>query len=105
MDAHIGFVANLCKKFKFDIPDAETTASLIHVGVSRDILDRHLPRAILDIELTVYLTDMSTFDEMNPADMEVLDSDAPAGITVECLELAIGAAVEIDCVAYRAAPG
>ena len=50
------------------------------------------------VKMTVFLTDITTFAEMNQAYMEVLGSDPPARITVGCAELALGVAVEIDCV-------
>ncbi len=53
------------------------------------------------VKTNVFLTDMSTFAEMNQAYMEVMGSNPPARITVGCAELALGAAVEIDCVAYK----
>ena len=53
------------------------------------------------VKMNVFLTDMSTFAEMNQAYMEILGSDPPARITVGCAELALGAAVEIDCIAYK----
>jgi len=56
------------------------------------------------VKMNVFLTDMSTFDEMNEAYMAVFGlDDPPARITVGCNGLAIGAGVEIDCVAYRPA--
>jgi 2-iminobutanoate/2-iminopropanoate deaminase len=54
-------------------------------------------------KVNVYLTDMSTFAEMNDAYVAVLGDDPPARITIGCAGLALGAAVEIDCVAF--APG
>lgn len=57
------------------------------------------------VKMNVFLTDMSSFAEMNQAYMEVLGSDPPARITVGCFELALGAAVEIDCVATKPASG
>lgn len=51
-------------------------------------------------KVNVYLTDMTTFDEMNQAYERVLGSEAPARITVGCAGLALDAAVEIDCVAF-----
>lgn len=51
-------------------------------------------------KVNVYLTDMGTFDEMNEAYTRVLGGEAPARITIGCAGLAIGAAVEIDCVAF-----
>jgi reactive intermediate/imine deaminase len=52
------------------------------------------------VKVNVYLTDMSTFEEMNEAYMSVFGDDAvPARITVGVSALALGAAVELDCVA------
>lgn len=51
-------------------------------------------------KVQVYLTDMGAFAEMNAAYLEVLGDDPPARITVGCNGLALGAAVEIDCVAF-----
>ena len=53
------------------------------------------------VKCAVFLTDMSTFGEMNDAYVAVFGQDnPPARITVGCSGLAIGAGVEIDCVAY-----
>lgn len=52
------------------------------------------------IKVNVFLTDMKTFPEMNAAYLEVIGTDPPARITVGCSALALGAAVEIDAVAY-----
>lgn len=52
-------------------------------------------------KVNVFLTDLSTFAEMNKAYVEVMGTNPPARITVGCKELALGAAVEIDCIAYR----
>jgi 2-iminobutanoate/2-iminopropanoate deaminase len=51
------------------------------------------------VKVNVYLTDMSAFDEMNAAYIDVFGADSPARITVGCSALALGAGVEIDCVA------
>ena len=53
------------------------------------------------VKVNVFLADMSTFQEMNAAYLEVLGADPPARITVGGAVLALGAAVEIDGVAYR----
>ncbi len=53
------------------------------------------------IKVNVFLTDMTTFRDMNESYVEVIGSDPPARITVGCSALALGAAVEIDAVAYR----
>jgi 2-iminobutanoate/2-iminopropanoate deaminase len=51
------------------------------------------------VKVNVYLTDMSTFEEMNEAYVSVFGGAVPARITVGVDALALGAAVEIDCVA------
>lgn len=53
------------------------------------------------VKVNVFLADMQTFSEMNAAYKLVMGSDPPARITVGCAELALGATVEIDCVAYK----
>ncbi len=57
------------------------------------------------VKVNVFLTDLSTFAEMNQAYLKVFGSDPPARITVGCAALALDAAVEIDCVAYRPQAG
>ena len=52
------------------------------------------------VKVNVFLADMSSFREMNAAYAEVVGDDPPARITVGRAELALGAAVEIDAVAY-----
>ncbi|MEE2703125.1 MAG: RidA family protein [Myxococcota bacterium] len=52
-------------------------------------------------KMNVYLTDMAGFGEMNQAYLAFFESDPPARITVGCAGLALGAAVEIDCIAVR----
>ena len=53
------------------------------------------------VKVNVFLTDMSTFDEMNEAYLKVMGADPPARITAGINELALGAAVEIDCIVYK----
>lgn len=55
------------------------------------------------VKMNVFLADMSTFAEMNAAYIAIMGSDPPARITVGRADLALGAAVEIDCVAYKPA--
>ena len=50
-------------------------------------------------KVNVYLTDMTGFADMNQAYLGFFESDPPARITVGCAGLALGATVEIDCVA------
>lgn len=52
-------------------------------------------------KVNVYLTDMTAFGEMNDGYLSVMGDDPPARITVGCSGLALGAAVEIDCIAFR----
>ena len=53
------------------------------------------------VKVDVFLEDMGMFAEMNEAYLGVMGSDPPARITVGRAELALGAAVEIDCIAYK----
>ncbi|MHB1486954.1 MAG: RidA family protein [Acidimicrobiales bacterium] len=56
-------------------------------------------------KVNVYLTDMGTFAEMNDAYLQVFGDDPPARITLGCTGLALGAAVEMDCIAFLPALG
>ncbi|MET0566767.1 MAG: RidA family protein [Acidimicrobiia bacterium] len=53
------------------------------------------------VKMNVYLSDMTDFQVMNEAYMVAIGDDPPARITVGGVDLALGGAVEIDCVAYR----
>lgn len=53
-------------------------------------------------KVNVYLSDIKTFNEMNEAYVEFFSGPPPARITVGGVDLALGAAVEIDCIAVRA---
>lgn len=53
------------------------------------------------IKMNVFVADISTFNEMNEAYLFVMGENPPARITVGRADLALGAAVEIDCVAYK----
>jgi 2-iminobutanoate/2-iminopropanoate deaminase len=53
------------------------------------------------VKVNVFITDMAKFGEMNEAYLAFFPSDPPARITVGCSALALGAIVEIDCVAYK----
>ncbi len=52
-------------------------------------------------KVNVYLIDMATFPAMNEAYLAAIGDDPPARITVGCSGLALGAAVEMDCIAVR----
>ncbi|MEZ4590762.1 MAG: RidA family protein [Chloroflexota bacterium] len=53
------------------------------------------------VKVNVFLADMATFPEMNEAYLALMGDDPPARITVGRAALALGAAVEIDAVAYK----
>jgi 2-iminobutanoate/2-iminopropanoate deaminase len=77
---------------------AETRQTLLNI---QSIL-RGAGAELADIvKLNVFVTDMAKFGEMNEAYLEFFPSDPPARITVGCSALALGAFVEIDCVAYK----
>jgi 2-iminobutanoate/2-iminopropanoate deaminase len=52
------------------------------------------------VKVNVSLADMADFGAMNEAYLAVLGEDVPARITVGGVSLAIGAAIEVDCIAY-----
>jgi 2-iminobutanoate/2-iminopropanoate deaminase len=56
------------------------------------------------VKMNVYLADMTDFEAMNQAYMAAIGDSPPARITVGGVALALGAAVEIDCVAFRGRP-
>jgi 2-iminobutanoate/2-iminopropanoate deaminase len=51
------------------------------------------------VKVSVFLVDMTTFKEMNNAYAEFFGPEPPARITVGGIKLALGAAVEIECIA------
>ncbi len=53
------------------------------------------------VKVNVYVSDMTTFNEMNSAYLDVFGASPPARITVGGVDLALEAAVEIDCIAYK----
>ncbi len=55
------------------------------------------------VKMNVFLSDMDTFSEMNDTYISVMGNEPPARITVGKAGLALGAAVEIDCIAYKPA--
>jgi 2-iminobutanoate/2-iminopropanoate deaminase len=77
---------------------AETTQALQNIG----LILKECGASLSDlVKVSVFLSDIRTFPEMNDAYLEVMGSDPPARITVGGAELARGAAVEIDAVAYK----
>lgn len=53
------------------------------------------------VKVQVYLADLESFEEMNAVYVEIMGEEPPARITVGRADLVLGAAVEMDCVAYR----
>lgn len=53
------------------------------------------------VKMTVYLSNIADFDEMNDAYVEVFTESPPARITIGGVELALGAAVEMECTARK----
>jgi 2-iminobutanoate/2-iminopropanoate deaminase len=51
------------------------------------------------VKVNVFLTDMAQFARMNEAYTAVFGDNPPARITVGCNALALGALVEMDCIA------
>ena len=77
---------------------AETTQTLRNI----ETILKECGASLADlVKVNVYLADMKTFPEMNAAYLEVIGSEPPARITVGGVDLALGAAVEIDAVAYK----
>lgn len=52
------------------------------------------------VKVTVYMTDIGEFLEMDTAYRELIETE-PARVTVGCARLSLDAAVEIDAIAYR----
>jgi 2-iminobutanoate/2-iminopropanoate deaminase len=76
----------------------ETTQALQNI----DLILKECGAFLSDlVKVSVFLADMQTFSEMNKTYLEVMGVDPPASITVGRAELALGAAVEIDAVAYK----
>ena len=77
---------------------AETTQTLQNI----ELILKECGASLSDVvKVSVFLADMQTFPEMNEAYIEMMGVDPPARITVGRAELARGAAVEIDAVAYK----
>ncbi len=57
------------------------------------------------VNLKVFLVDMTRFREMNEAYLAFFPGEPPSRITVGCNALALGAAVEIEAVAYLPSAG
>ena len=76
----------------------ETTQTLHHIETILEACGASLNDVV---KVSIFLADMDTFEDMNEAYLKVMGSDPPARITVGRADLALGAAVEIDCIAYK----
>jgi len=76
----------------------ETTQTLHHIETILGACGASLGDVV---KVSVFLADMGTFEEMNASYLKVMGSDPPARITVGRADLALGAAVEIECIAYK----
>ncbi len=78
--------------------EKETEQILFHI----ETILKKCNAAIEDIvKLSVYLVDMDSFHDMNSAYLDAVQFEPPSRITVGVKELALGASVEMDCVAYK----
>ncbi len=80
----------------------ETTQTLRNIETVLAACD-----ATLDdlVKASVYIADMAEFAAMNEAWLEIMGDDPPARITVGRADLALGARVEIDSIAYKPQAG
>ena len=53
------------------------------------------------MKVTVYMTDLGEWEEMNAAYLEVFGPRHAGAIAVGCASLLFDAKVEFDCIAYR----
>ena len=77
----------------------ETTQTLRNIG---SILEACGAGFVNVVKVSVYLKDMGTFAVMNEAYDSFFPGEPPARITLGVADLALGAAVEIECVAHLA---
>ncbi len=74
----------------------ETTQTLRNIETILRAADAELADIV---KVSVYLRDMTSFPDMNKAYSEFFGEEPPARITVGGADLALGAAVEIECIA------
>ena len=77
---------------------AETTQARRHVERILAACDATLADVV---KVTVYMIDLDAWEAMNAAYIGVFGPRTPARIAVGCAGLLFGAAVELDCIAYR----
>ena len=77
---------------------AETKQALRHVERILHACDATLADIV---KVSVYMTDLGEWPEMNEAYVEVFGSQTPARIAIGCASLLFDAKLELDCIAYR----
>ena len=77
---------------------AETTQALRHVERILQACGGSLADVV---KVSVYMTDLGEWEEMNGAYMEVFGPETPARIAIGCASLLFDAKAEFDCIAYR----
>ena len=76
----------------------QTTQALRNIGTILEAAGSDLAHVA---KCTVYITDMDAFNDMNAAYVDVFGDSPPARATIESPTLALGASVEIECIAQR----
>lgn len=91
-----------------DLVEGGTRAETVQTLRNMEAILKECGASLADlVKVNVFLSDMKTFPEMNAAYLEVIGAAGtngggpPARITVGRTELALGAAVEIDGIAYK----
>ena len=79
----------------------QTTQALKNIGTILEAAGSDLAHVA---KCTVYITDMDAFNDMNAAYVAVFGDSPPARATIESPTLALGASVEIECIAQRRRP-
>ena len=74
----------------------ETRQALQHMQAALEAAGSALDRVI---KVNIYIVDMAEFGALNEVYLEVFGTHRPARATVAVKELALGARVEIECVA------
>ncbi len=77
--------------------EAETRQTLLNLS---NILEDGGASMAKVLKTTVFLKDMSEFAKMNAVYAEFFSHDPPARSTIQAAALPLGAAVEIDAIAY-----
>ena len=90
------------KPNSMELAEGGTGAETMQALQNINIILKECGASLADlVKVDVFLANMQTFSEMNEAYLAVIGIDPPARITVGRAELALGAAVEIDAVAYK----